>query len=168
VDTRVVASRLQNPEVNTDVNQDGFTTALDALLVINHLARADGAASIPVLPTDMGPNFYDVNGNLSITANDAIIVINELSRVSNGSPSGEQVSALVDPADDSGTDLAVSIAEPTSPGIVADPLKIVDASSVTDSPVADDLLDLIAADRDSEQDGEQAIAALDAAMADLL
>jgi VCBS repeat-containing protein len=168
VDTRVVASRLQNPDIATDVNQDGFTTALDALLVINHLARADGVASIPVLPTDSGPNFYDVNGNQSITANDAIIVINELSRLSVGSPSGEQVPVLVDPSVDSGTDLGVSAVEQAGPANVADPSKVVDVSSEADAPVSDDLVDLIAADRDSEKDEDQAIAALDAAMADLL
>ena len=51
VDTQVVASRLQNPDDNSDVNDDGFVTALDALLIINRLTEATRSASRLSQPT---------------------------------------------------------------------------------------------------------------------
>ncbi len=162
VDTRVVASRLQNPDTIQDVNDDGFVTALDALLVINHLQRNGSTSSIPVLPTDSGPNFYDVNGNQFITANDALLVINQLSRVNSGGSQAEQVALPIEP-DVQGDE---SFIADSPAAIVSDPIKVVDASFT--APVSADLIDLIAEDRDSKRDEDSAIAALDAAMADLL
>ncbi len=158
VDTQVVASRLQNPDLNHDVNDDGFVTALDALLIINHLTRAD-AISIPVQPADRGPNFYDVNGNQSITALDAGNVINELSRLNAIGALGEQVAP-----ETTGTDLAATTEDRMSSIGASDALKVVDASL----PVSSDVVDLIAEDRESDKDQDDTIAALDAAMADLL
>jgi len=91
---RVVASRLQNPtdEVNnfTDVDDNGFITARDALLVINRLAQA-GSNSVPVTSADSGPFFYDVNGDQTITSFDALLVINRLSQINNAFTNGEQI-----------------------------------------------------------------------------
>ena len=89
VEVQVVASRLQNPNLNADVNNDGNVSPIDALLVINRLARA-GVSSIDVEPTDVGPPFYDVNGDRRITPSDALAVINELARRAS-SGEGEQV-----------------------------------------------------------------------------
>ena len=83
VAVQTVGSRLQNPREFTDVNASGQTTALDALRIINRLARASREGqgnSIPVLSTDRGPDFFDVNGDLAITANDALRVINQIAR----------------------------------------------------------------------------------------
>jgi len=83
VAVQTVASRLQNPRDFTDVNASGQTSPIDALRIINKLARATRAGqgnSIPVLSTDRGPDFFDVNGDLSITINDALRVINEIAR----------------------------------------------------------------------------------------
>ncbi|MEO1524863.1 MAG: tandem-95 repeat protein [Planctomycetota bacterium] len=91
VQVQVVASRLQNPNQRFDVNNDGDVSPIDALLVINHLARA-GIGSIPVELSDVGPPFYDVNGDQTITALDALLVINELGRRSS-SGEAEQVFA---------------------------------------------------------------------------
>lgn len=79
---QVVASRLQNPNRFSDVNADGFVTAIDALLIVNRLERA-GSSSIPVISSDRGPNYFDSDGNQSISAFDALQVINELSRINN-------------------------------------------------------------------------------------
>ncbi|MCG8649358.1 MAG: Ig-like domain-containing protein, partial [Pirellulales bacterium] len=169
VNTQVVASRLQNPDMAPDVNDDGFITALDALLVINLLARTDGQLSIPVLPTDQGPNFFDVNGNQSISAVDAVVVINELARVASdlGRTAGEQVATTpIAQADSSETDLGSKQPAADEPEVVADALKAVDATSVPE--VASDVIDLIAEDRDDDKKSDESVAALDAAMADVL
>ena len=165
VDTQVVASRLQNPELEPDVNDNGFVTALDALLIINHIARFPGTNSIPVVSTDVGPNFYDVNGNQLITAGDALLVINAIGE---SRAVAEQVvpdQALVTlPASRQAEPESVS---PEAAPIVAavDTLKAVDADLPV--PVAAELIDLIALDREEESD-DDAIAALDAAMAEVL
>ena len=74
---RVVESGLENPIRFGDVNANGEVTSLDALLIINHLARS-GQPSVPVLPAERGPNFYDTSGNLVITSLDALLVINHI------------------------------------------------------------------------------------------
>ncbi len=161
VDTQVVASRLQNPDLNHDVNDDGFVTALDALLIINHLGRND-AIEIPVMPEDRGPNFYDVNGSLSITALDANNVINEIARrnaLDTFAP--EQVAPQA-----TGTDLASSTVDPGSSLAEADALKVIDASEV--ESVAAEVVDLIANGRESGGSDTGSSDAIDAAMADLL
>ncbi len=83
VTLQVVGSTLQNPVNSTDVNSSGQTSPLDALLVINRIARArrDGVTGpIVVSPTDQGPNYFDVDGNGVITPNDALRVINQIAR----------------------------------------------------------------------------------------
>lgn len=83
VSVQTVGSRLQNPRLFTDVNASGETSPLDALLVINRISRGsqDGSSgSIPVLPTDVGPDFFDVDGNGFITPLDALRVINQIAR----------------------------------------------------------------------------------------
>ena len=93
----VRASRLQNPVLFTDVNADGVTSALDALLIINRLSEENSSSIIQVTIddsaiTEEGLRYYDVNGSKTITALDALNVINELARVNNqAGPSGEQV-----------------------------------------------------------------------------
>lgn len=56
-----------------DVNGDGGVTALDALIVINHLAETFNVSE--VLSTE---SKYDVNSDNRITAIDALLVINQL------------------------------------------------------------------------------------------
>jgi len=79
VTVNTVNSRMQNPAQFADVNANGVTAALDALLIINYIARSireGGSSSVPVLDTDRGPNFYDVDGNRFVTPLDALRVIN--------------------------------------------------------------------------------------------
>ena len=76
----------QNPRNPLDVNDDGFVTAIDALLVINALNT--GFQLPPQLPDPFIPvQYLDVNGNGSVTPIDALLVINELNRPRN--PEGE-------------------------------------------------------------------------------
>ncbi|MEO1615854.1 MAG: tandem-95 repeat protein [Planctomycetota bacterium] len=97
VQVRVVSSRLQNPDLRFDVNDDGLVTPIDALLVINHLARS-GEPSIPVTESDAGPPYYDVTGDQSISPLDALNVITELGRIVSGEGEGlGDAGSLVDP-----------------------------------------------------------------------
>lgn len=104
VSIQVVASRLQNPDVRYDVNDDGSVSALDALLIINFLNRysdavASGATILsaenltveitdPVPPdtylssdgNNYGAAYFDVSGNRVISELDVLQVINELNR----------------------------------------------------------------------------------------
>ncbi|KLU05935.1 Alkaline phosphatase [Rhodopirellula islandica] len=113
VSLQVVISRLQNPDLNTDVNDDGEVSALDALLIINHLNRFSSFASdyTPTVDEDLvvtqGDNgrpsasqpgrYYDVSGDLRISSLDALQVINELNRRdasgNDSEPLGESITA---------------------------------------------------------------------------
>ncbi len=82
-------SRYQNPidGMETDVNADGRTTALDALRIINFLSRKlifSNGTEVPV--TEIGsppPDFLDVNGNGKVSALDANNVITRLGQLNN-------------------------------------------------------------------------------------
>lgn len=71
----------QNLVNNLDVNDDGFITPLDALIVINDL-NSLGPRLLPD-PIPPEPEFYiDVNGDGLVTPLDALIVINYLNSLS--------------------------------------------------------------------------------------
>jgi hypothetical protein len=78
-----VAIPLHNRMANTDVDFDGWTAPLDALLVINRLNGASGSTS--------RLNFMDVNADGFISPIDALVVINQLNlaRPSNAAGEGE-------------------------------------------------------------------------------
>lgn len=163
VEVEVVASRLQNPDEVTDVNDDGSTSALDALLIINALAR-NGGMSFPVEEDDRGPNYYDVSGNQLVSANDALRVINELSRQNSSGIEAEQVQLALGNDDPE----ANRVFDAPAPIDFRATDKIVDASSR--EHVSPEVVDLIA-EGNSDQDDDAAgktIDAIDAAMADLL
>ena len=94
--TALVVHNLDRPG---DVNDDGRVTALDALLVINYVARtADGDS--PGGRT----NLTDVNGDRQTSVSDALDVIHQLG---GGAAESEPVSAMpsgVDPFDDDDDD----------------------------------------------------------------
>ena len=84
------AIRVDSPKHNTnqasDVNEDSFVTAFDALLVINDLQRYEPR----ILTLDDPSSFkVDVNNDGAVSALDALTVINTLARSSG--PSGEYV-----------------------------------------------------------------------------
>ena len=65
----------RNPSLYVDVNNDGYVSSLDALLVINRL-NAFGAGVLPTVNTT--GFFIDVNGDGYCSAIDALQVINYL------------------------------------------------------------------------------------------
>jgi len=67
----------QNPVDSLDVNNDGFETPIDALLIINRL-NTIGPGSVPDLANSTPPPYYDTNGDNFITALDALLVISAL------------------------------------------------------------------------------------------
>jgi hypothetical protein len=67
-----------NPFDNLDVTFDGFITALDALVVINHINQS-GAGLNPAVEA-----YLDVNANGSVTALDVLLVINHINTVGAG------------------------------------------------------------------------------------
>ncbi len=80
-------SRYQNPigSLSEDVNADGKISAIDALRIINFLARnLNGGSFVPV--NSIGappPDFVDANGDGRVSALDVLNVINRLSQINN-------------------------------------------------------------------------------------
>lgn len=90
-----------------DTNQDGNVSALDALMVINHLGRRTIVAESDSLTNieSLIPRGYDVNGDGIVSALDALQIINQLNRQSNSSrlassPSPESTAQLASVAAD--------------------------------------------------------------------
>ncbi len=77
VQFQVVGSSLQNLRFPQDVDGDGEATALDALIVINHMHDLGEGESGSTASRTF---FTDVNGDSKITAVDALQVINYISR----------------------------------------------------------------------------------------
>ena len=81
-----------------DVNHDGKVTALDALVIINQLARdrielPASAVDARRVSLDQGLPSYDVNDDGRVSAIDALQVINRLSRSQSTTANGEQLFA---------------------------------------------------------------------------
>ena len=87
----------QNSSLNLDVNDDGFVSPIDALLVINEMNRSSMDMEGEQTSDGKGKRYYtDVNGDNRTTALDALKVINYLQRSSSTQGSGEQISLLND------------------------------------------------------------------------
>ncbi len=81
---------LQNQDVMTDVNASGWTTPLDALLLINVLNQfGPQPVSDLVAQDDVPVYLYDVNGNGEVTAADVLMIVDELNAPPNASGEGE-------------------------------------------------------------------------------
>lgn len=90
-------TRPNVPLLNTvnsfDVDGNGRVEPLDALRIINFLARKLGS-DVQAL-ADLSKFFYDTNGSNSITAADALSVINQIARLSRSNAgSGESTSTF--------------------------------------------------------------------------
>ncbi len=73
--------KFQNPEDIYDVSNDGVVTPLDALRIINAIARRPrGTAQLDPNVDSFGDNFVDVSGDYLLTALDALRVVNEIAR----------------------------------------------------------------------------------------
>ena len=68
------ASPWQNQEDPSDVNRDGSTTPIDALLVVNQI---NASSPLPAAPVSL---FVDVNGDGQVSPIDALEVINGLNQ----------------------------------------------------------------------------------------
>jgi hypothetical protein len=78
----------QNPNLNQDVNADGFVSPIDVLVLVN-LLNSRGP-SIPVAGLPGPPDYVDVDGDNFVTPLDALSVINYINAGGTGSgPGGE-------------------------------------------------------------------------------
>lgn len=87
----------KNQIASEDVNDDGVTTPLDALLVIIEL-NSRGSRALPTPTTSFSPTpFFDVNGDSFINPLDALLVIIKLNSTSTaGEPEPEAASLETD------------------------------------------------------------------------
>jgi membrane-associated phospholipid phosphatase len=76
---RLFASDWQNASFPCDVDQSGYVSPIDALIVINRLNRG-GSSVLPVRSADSTEPFYDTNGDGYLSPLDALLVINLLNR----------------------------------------------------------------------------------------
>ncbi len=93
-----VASLASTTQNLLDVNRDDVVSALDALMVINHLHDAqhhgESVAMVDAERAQFAPNatqssYLDTNADKRVTALDALLVINHLSRNNDTPASGE-------------------------------------------------------------------------------
>ncbi len=85
-----------NPFGNLDVNNDGFISPLDALVVINYL-NLHGASPVSWDGVTQPTTYWDTNGDRSITPIDVLLVINRINIQSVGE--SEMVSPSLPPLD---------------------------------------------------------------------
>ena len=85
---RLSVGNLTNPFFGPDANGDGFTTPLDALLIVNFL-NANAQLRQAGVPQQGVPVLADVNGDRVITPIDALLIINELNGRAGGLGEGE-------------------------------------------------------------------------------
>ncbi|MDE0865989.1 MAG: S8 family serine peptidase [Rubripirellula sp.] len=97
----VAGSRWKNFVNPYDVNNDGSTTVLDALNVINELGRGtyadldSGQLPRPADCAEWPELYYDTTGDDRASALDALMVINEIARSSNSSVEAELTDAAI-------------------------------------------------------------------------
>ena len=91
-----------NYQIVEDVNGNKEITALDALLIINQIARLDSSGTNVLPPTNDSGFFYDVTNNGEISALDALRVINELARIGDDDSGGDDPGHCDSGGDDPG------------------------------------------------------------------
>src|SRR5690606_34292437 len=112
----------------------GQTTPLDALLILNRLARAarEGiAGGIPVeMLLDETPRyFYDVSGNRRVEPLDALLVINEIGRRNRERANGEGELAAATPPIIAASFTDTPAAETAEPKLLSDPVTDLSAAA---------------------------------------
>ncbi len=97
----IAGSRWKNFVSPHDINNDGKTSVLDALTIINELSRGSfvdlntNQLKSPSELSEWPGVYYDTNGDDRGTALDALLVINELARTGNSSGEGELTDAAI-------------------------------------------------------------------------
>lgn len=86
-----------NELVAEDVNLDQKVSALDALLVINHLSRNGGSHDLTGMSPGTLPRMVDVTGDNLVTPLDALRIINSISRAESLGPDNEFVELRLTP-----------------------------------------------------------------------
>ena len=88
-----------NPIWSEDVDRSGSVTPLDALLIINQLARLSlsNEGHLDATSSDVNHYYYDTNGDFVVSPRDALVVINRLatSSVGNSMVDGESRSSVL-------------------------------------------------------------------------
>ncbi len=108
--SQLVDGSSVNPDVNpftnvlsaTDVNDDGLTTAIDALTIINRLNSTDDTRlSWEAVSSGQRLDLIDVNNDGVVSPIDALLVINQLNQVSAVEPEAidDQQDGAVGPVD---------------------------------------------------------------------
>lgn len=130
-------SRFQNPLADRaqDVNADGVISAIDALRVINFLARNlgnGGAITVPVAQIGAPPpDYYDVNGDGLVSATDALQVVNQLARINNQTSFGEgEFVAPIQSA--AAASVTTSVVSSSTTGMPNRQIEIVESETVAD------------------------------------
>ena len=95
-----------------DVNNDGFSSPIDALIIINSLARGGSRAlSVGSGEGELSSRMYiDVNGDGFISPIDALQVINAINRRIGGSGEGEGTQAIASTSTGANTSLSLDSA----------------------------------------------------------
>jgi len=97
----IEGSRWKNFVSPYDITNDGKTSVLDALTIINELARGTfvdldtNQLRSPSEVSEWPGIYYDTNGDDRATVLDALLVINELARTGNSSGEGEFTDAAI-------------------------------------------------------------------------
>lgn len=96
--TTPLNSPLFNTRTSLDVNNDGYVTAIDALLVINSINETNGGFNVSSSPFQAAP-FLDVTNDRVVSAIDALKVINWMNdnpgqTIFNGEGEGESVDSF--------------------------------------------------------------------------
>lgn len=144
---------LHNADFPADVNGDNLVTAIDALIVINQMARSGAEGEFASNQTETR-YFHDVNGDGHISAIDALRVINWLNKPDSGS--SEPIAPVQYLVSDVESEPLTQVAEELSaqakivggidPSANSNEVSAVEVSSSDSSDDDDDLLGLLADD----------------------
>lgn len=152
--TAMGPSPWQNQDNPDDVNVDGWTTARDALLVIN---RVNEGVSLSVLAAVDVTLFVDVNGDRSLDASDAAQVINTLNDADQAPLAAEAASRMAPIWLDSGLEESAAWEETVATDEVdgmelADEALVPDAARMIAVPLAEEKDQLDESSEDVEKE----------------
>jgi VCBS repeat-containing protein len=111
----------QNPISQFDVNNDGFVSPVDVLLVINYI-NEQGSFQLPT-PRPVGAYFYDINGDGWVKPDDVVALINELNARNLVAGEGEAA-------------IAPSSGEVVAQGVIAELTSAARGASASRAPVS--------------------------------